>query len=992
MKKTFKNLFVVVISLATLQVSAQKTNTVKAGEGKGNAGSGRAASDELPYINLPMAPGDPLNTRMYKLQNGLMVYIAPNKLEPRIQTFVAVRTGSKNDPADATGLAHYLEHMLFKGSDKYGSLDFAKEKKELNLIESLYETYRSTKNEDDRKKIYHQIDSVSGVAAKYAIANEYDKMMAGIGASGTNAFTSFDQTVYVNEIPSNQLDNWLAIEAERFRNPQMRIFHTELEAVYEEKNRSLDEDGDKQFEKLFELLFPKHPYGTQTTIGTIEHLKNPSIKKILDYYNTYYVPNNMAICIAGDVNPDEAIKKIEAKLGYMQTKAVPVLKPFVSPPLTSVQSADVVGPNPENVMFAYKVSNSQQDRDMLELLGTIMNNGTAGIIDLNLIQKQKVLTAYADPYFPNDYSILFLGAEPKQGQSLDECRNLLLDQLDKVKKGEFPDWLIKAAVNDLKLRKINRYERNSGIAMAQVDAFVKNEKWEDQVNQIYRLGKITKQQLMDFATKNFGNNYAIVYKRIGEDKNLTKVVKPEITPVEVNRDAQSPFLKSILESKPTAIEPEYIDFENDIQKAKINNEIPLTCIKNTNNDLFSLYYVWDMGTNHNKKIGLAIDYLQYLGTSKMSPEEVKQEFYKIGCRLSVFNSKDKVYVMLNGLSENADKAIALMEQLFSDAKPEKDALKGLVEDNLKARNDAKLDKNTILNSAMIDYAKYGNTTPFKNVLTEKEMRDIKGSELVDIIKELNSYPHKIMYYGPNALTQIGGVLNANHKVASPLKALPAETKFEELTNAKTKVYVVDFDMKQAEIMMISKGKKYDAQLEVSSTIFNEYFGGNMSSIVFQTLRESKALAYSCFARYAYASEKEKSNYMVAYIGSQADKLPEAMKSMTELLTDLPKSENMFANSLEAIQQRIRTERITKADILFYYDKAQKLGWKNDIRQDVFELSKKITFNDINEFQKQNIKGVNYNIMVLGKKEGLDIKSLEKYGPVQFLKLEDIFGY
>lgn len=112
----------------------------------------RVGATKMNYDATPVVSGDPLSTRIYKLKNGLMVYISQNKLEPRIQTYVAVRTGSKNDPADATGLAHYLEHMLFKGSDKYGSLDFTKEKKELNLIESLYETYRSTSNENDRKK------------------------------------------------------------------------------------------------------------------------------------------------------------------------------------------------------------------------------------------------------------------------------------------------------------------------------------------------------------------------------------------------------------------------------------------------------------------------------------------------------------------------------------------------------------------------------------------------------------------------------------------------------------------------------------------------------------------------------------------------------------------------------------------------------------------------------------------------------------------------
>ena len=229
---------------------------------------------------------DPSNSRWYTLSNGLTVILAENSAKPRVQTLIATKAGSSSDPADNTGLAHYLEHMLFKGTEKYGSLDFKKEKVYLDQIDALYEKYNQTKDEAKRFEIYKEIDRVSGEAAKYAIANEYDKMLQGIGAQGTNAFTSFERTVYVNDVPSNQLSTWIDIEAERFRNPILRLFHTELEAVYEEKNRTLDNDGRQVYENLLASSFPNHNYGRQTTIGTIEHLKNPSLVKIRDYYKT----------------------------------------------------------------------------------------------------------------------------------------------------------------------------------------------------------------------------------------------------------------------------------------------------------------------------------------------------------------------------------------------------------------------------------------------------------------------------------------------------------------------------------------------------------------------------------------------------------------------------------------------------------------------------------------------------------------------------------
>ncbi|MFN7302727.1 MAG: M16 family metallopeptidase, partial [Bacteroidota bacterium] len=239
--------------------------------------------------------GDPLKTRYYKMPNGLTLITSINKEQPRVQTMIAVKTGSKNDPADNTGLAHYLEHMLFKGTDKYGTLNWTEEKKVLDEIDALYERYNSSSSEAERKTIYRLIDSASARAARLAVANEYDKMCQSIGAQGTNAFTSFEQTVYINDIPSNALHKWIELESERFRNPVLRLFHTELEAVYEEKNISLDDDMDQVYEKLLAALFRNHNYGKQTTIGTVEHLKNPSLKAIREYYYKYYVPNNMAI-------------------------------------------------------------------------------------------------------------------------------------------------------------------------------------------------------------------------------------------------------------------------------------------------------------------------------------------------------------------------------------------------------------------------------------------------------------------------------------------------------------------------------------------------------------------------------------------------------------------------------------------------------------------------------------------------------------------------
>ena len=987
-----KHVFSYVIALTVLNTVAQ-TNKPTVTKPHVTSISNKDAS-KVPSLNFESAANDPFKARIYTLKNGLKVYMSVYKNAPRIQTYIAVRAGSKNDPANATGLAHYLEHMVFKGTDQFGTKDFGKESVEITKIENLYEVYRGTKDEATRKNIYHQIDSISGVAAKYAIANEYDKMLSGIGGQGTNAYTSFDQTVYVNDIPSNQIENWLNIESERYRKPVLRLFHTELEAVYEEKNRGLDNDNSKVWEALFEGLFTKHTYGTQTTIGTIDHLKNPSMKEIMKYFNANYVPNNMAICLSGDFDPDATIKLIEKKFGSMPSKPVTPYSFQKEAPITQKISKEIIGPDAANLAMAWRFEGTgSKDADMITLINLLLSNGRAGLLDLNLNQQQKVLSTGGYAYVLKDYSTHILFGEPKEGQTLEDVEKLLLDQLELLKKGNFPDWLMNAVITDLKLQKTKELENNQSRANAFVDAFVNGTKWSDAVNTIERLSKITKQEVMTFANAKYNaNNYVAVYKRVGEDKNIQKVDKPKITPVEVNRDDQSPFVKSVLTNSTSILQPKFIDYDKDVIKTTMNSNIPLLYSKNTENKLFDLYYAFDMGTNNDKLLPIAIDYIPYLGTSKMKPAEVQQEFYKLGCSFNVFNSEDQTWVSLTGLSENFNKATKLFESLFSDPKIDGDALKNLISDILKKRSDAKQDKRTILQKMMVSYAKYGSNNPATHILSEDELNKIQPEQINDLIKSLMTYKHQILYYGPKLIEEVKKTLNENHApLSAVLKDIPAEANFVTQSFNNT-VYVVDYDMKQAEIVILTQGTKFQTSDVPLITMYNEYFGGGMSSIVFQDLRESKALAYSCYSGYRQPRNPKYPYYNFSYIGSQADKLPEAMAGMSDLLNGMPKSDNAFSTAKESILQNINTERINKADILFNYINAEKFGLKTDIRKDTYAKVATMNFTDIKAFQDSQVKNKPASFLILGKKEALDIKTLEKYGTVKYLTLKDVFGY
>ena len=953
--------------------------------------------------SAPLAPkeyryeavaGDPLGVRIYKLDNGLTVYLSDYKDAPRIQTYLAVRAGSKNDPAAATGLAHYLEHMVFKGTSKLGTQDWAKEKVELDKIEALYEVYRGQRNDPAaRKRTYHQIDSISGVAAKYAVPNEYDKVMGAIGAKNSNAHTSNEETVYQEDIPSNQLEKWAAIQAERMQEMVPRLFHTELEAVYEEKNRGLDSDFNKEFEALNAALYPTHPYGTQTTIGTIEHLQNPSITEIKKYFGQYYVPGNVALCLSGDLDYDQTIRLIDKYFGALPSKPVPVFNAPVEKPLTAPIVRQVVGPQSENVMLGYRLpGKATRDGLRLRMLDKILTNGQAGLIDLDLNQQQKVLQAASFTDLNDDYSTHVIYATPRQGQKLEDVKGLLLGELAKVKAGNFPDWLISAIVNNNRLERTKSYESNEARASAMYEAFIERIDWKEYLKQQDDFATITKAEIVKFANDNYGENYVSVFKRTGVDPNKVKVVKPAITPVPANRDVASAYYKQLTALPSTELQPVFVDYKKDIQATEIKPGLPLYYTHNAENGLFNLYYILDVGTNNDPRWGLAADYLQYLGTGKYSAAQLQQEFYKLGCSFNVSSGADRIFVTLNGLDSNLEPALKLFEQLLNAPKPDAAALKNMVAGTLKSRQDAKLSKQVILNAAMVNYVKYGAKNTFTNILSEKELKALKPEQLTALIQKLPTYQHRVLYYGPRPQDGTIAVLKTGHRTPAKLTPAPDAKDFAEQPLKDKKVYWVDYNMVQAEILFLTKGDLYSKDLVPTVALYNEYFGGGMGSIVFQDLRESKALAYSAYSGYANADKLGRSNYNLSYIGTQSDKLPEAMAGMEALLTDMPVAEANLEIAKNAIRNSISTERITKGNVLLSYERARRLGLDYDLRRDVYASTQKMTFSELNKFQNTKIKGQNQVILVIGSKDRLNFKELAKYGTVQQLTLKEIFGY
>ena len=938
--------------------------------------------------------GDLTKTRIYTLDNGLKVYLSVNKDKPRIQTYIAVRTGSKNDPAETTGLAHYLEHLMFKGSKLFGTNNATAEQPLLDQIEQRYEAYRKLTDPAARKLAYHEIDSVSQLAAQYFIPNEYDKLMATIGAQGTNAFTSNDVTCYTEDIPSNEVENWAKIQADRFQHMVIRGFHTELEAVYEEYNMYLTDDGDKIWSAMGKKLTPTHPYGTQTTIGTQDHLKNPSITNIKNYFKKWYVPNNVAICMAGDFDPNQVMTIIERYFGQWKP-AADVSQPVFPEQrkLTAPADTTIIGQQAEQVWMGWLAKKaSDLQCDTLDVIGDMLSNGRAGIFDLNLNQQMKVQVAQAGLQSQQDYSSFLLIGMPKPGQSLEEVRALMLAEVDNLKKGNFSDDLLPSVINNRKLSEQRALDNNLWRVRQHMNAFINGTSWEQQAGQTERVSKITKQQIVDFANRFFTNGYATVFKTQGVDTLQKKIEKPAITPIPTNRDMVSQFVKDIQQTKVEPIQPQFVDYQRDLTVSTVKKGLPLLYKHNEENQLFTLTFRYDFGHEDDNRYDVATNYLDYVGTDKLSATDIKQQFYKLACNYSVSVNADNLTVSLSGLSENMSEALKLLEHVLQNAKGDKESYDQMVDLLLKERDDAKKDQRTNFDY-LYHYGVYGTHNMRRDDMTAQQLRATNPQQLLGLLKGLNGLQHTVLYYGPMSQKELSALVNKLHKTPKTLAAVPDGPAFTKQETPQNEVWIAPYEAKNIYMRMYhNEQRSFNPDEAATIMLFNEYFGGGMNAIVFQELREARGLAYNAYANYGRVAKKEEKENFFTHIITQNDKMMDCVRQFHQILDTIPQSEAAFQIAKDAVLKQLASQRTLKMAVINSYLSMKQLGLDYDLNEKLYRDVQKLTLQDIVRFEQQQVARKPYRYMILGDEKELDIPSLEKIGPIRRLTTEEIFGY
>lgn len=934
-------------------------------------------------------PDDPLDAHIFELDNGLRVYLTENHEEPRFYAEIAVRAGSKHDPADGTGLAHYLEHLLFKGNQNLGTLDYEAEKPHLDRIVELYEEHFSETDTARRAEIYAEINSEAQLAAQFAVPNEIDKLYNSMGGNALNAHTWYEETVYKVGLPANRLQQWAEIESDRFVNPVFRLFHTELETVYEEKNRTLDNGGRIIGTAVDELLWKVHPYGQQPTIGTVDHLKNPSLVYIQNYFDTYYVPNNMGIFISGDIDIDSTIALISEKFGQWKRQEIPEVGPWDEPPLQGAERRTVQYPGEEQVQLAFRTApNGSADKEALILLDMILDNRTAGLINLNLNQQQLVSNAGSSPLFLNDYGTQNLYGVPKQDQSLEEVERLLLDQIDIIKAGEFEEWIIPAIVNDFLKNEKASLEFNTARVTMMRQSFIEGSEWEYHIAEIDRMEQLTKQDVVDVANKYFGDDFVSVY-RVDAQHEVPEVEKPQIDPVTIDPTRQSEFAAQILAMEVDEIEPSFVEADQDYRVIEFAPGVELYYAPNPLNDLFTFSVNVEVGTEEDEKLGLSAALMDVAGTANMSNEELQKEWYRMGTEFRFGAGENSSAFAISGLDDQFENSVALMMELIKTPSSDSQTLEQLKGILLKSREDRKSSPPAIA-QALYMYNRYGEESPMLESMTSQQILDTQVDELLDLPVQLLDYKHTIAYTGSMPLEQLVEVLRRHHNIEGELADTP-EYRFRRARDVEdTELLVVDQQTAQAQVRIEFADGVLEPEDSVMSSLYTNYFGSGMSSVVFQELREARALAYSASARYMPGNRLNAENLMLGAIGTQTDKTVDALAAFIDLIDNMPQSSERFDEAVNAQINRYRTSKLNFREVIGAVRAWERQGFESDPRRARFQELQQSDLDDLIEFQEQHVKDRAKLISIVGDLSIIDVAELEQFGEVQEMQVDDLF--
>ena len=930
-----------------------------------------------------------LKVKTTTLDNGLKVVMCEEHSAPKVFGAVYVHAGSKNDPLDATGMAHYFEHIMFKGTDKIGTINWEAEKVFLDSIDIMYDKLHETTDVEARAAIQKKINELSIASTEYAIPNEVDVILTKMGGTGLNAGTAYDQTMYFNAFPSNQIEKWMDVYVERFRNPVFRLFQSELETVYEEKNMYGDGPINAFQERMFKEVFGDHPYG-RPVIGLTEHLKNPQTSKMHEFFNTYYVANNMTLILVGDINIEEIEPIIAEKFGVWRSGEIPAQPKFTVPTFNGPTIKKVrMTPIKVGVLAWRGVKVSDPDYLPLSIACEIFSNGETGIMDKDMLDG-KIMMAMLLPLSLEDHGANIIIYVPQIiGQSHEEAEDIIFESVNKLKNGEFSDDLFEAIRTKILKERVQSTEGIAALSSLFLELEERNMTYDDYLAETERIKNITKDEIIAIANQYFSNDYLSVRSKMGFPAK-DKVDKPNWKPIEAkNTDAKSDFAKMIEAEEVKEVTPQVIEFGKDVEITKVNDCYTMYSTKNPYNDIFNLTISYNYGTLDNPDLERAISYWSLLGTDKMTFEEFNLELQKLGASISLNAYQSTNTVNIEGFEKDFDRIMALCEDVLYN--PAND------ENKIKIIADAeKMDEQTLKEDAsewaqaLRQYALYGDKSYYLGKTPLKKWKKRTGDELLNEVKKAHYYSGDIYFSGNIDNQDVIKTLEkydiVKNNVVKTTKKVKVENNFTD-----NQVFIAhNKKFRQSNIYMHVPSVTLNEKDQAVSQVFNKYFGTDMYSIVFQEIREFRSLGYTAYGYFTYDVLNRKPGYLFTFLGTQSVKTNEGIDALRGLITDMPERLEKFNASKDALIMSRASNYVGFRDIPESVCTWVEQGYDHDPRLGVTEIIRNTEYKDVYDFYKRNVADRPIIIMMSGNKKQIDVKALEKYGTIKELKYKEIF--
>lgn len=935
-----------------------------------------------------------LEVKEHKLKNGLTVWLNEDHSQPKVFGAVVVKAGAKDCPD--TGIAHYFEHMMFKGTDKIGTVDYDAEKTLLDSIALKYDELAATEDEAARSQIQKEINELSIRSSDYVIPNEFNRLISRYGGSGLNAATSYDATIYFNTFSPQYMSQWAEINSERLLNPVFRLFQSELETVYEEKNMYGDFIGGPVMDRLLARYFAPHPYA-YPIIGSTKNLKNPRLTEMRKFFEEYYVASNMGLILSGDFDTEAVLPVLEKTFSRIRPGEAPKHDIVAFPPFKGKEKMKIKFPVPlvKAMGMGFRgVPANHEDQVALAVAVNMLNNANGtGFLD-KLMVDRKIMASMAMNESMNEAGILAVAVIPKlMFQTYGGAEKLVWKEINRVKEGDFSDEIFNSLKQEQRRQYASNLENIDSRARIMMSLYSQGKSWEDYLQEVSGIDALTKEDVVRVARKYFSENYLCVTKTTGKypKDNLTK---PDFSPiVPKNSEASSEYAKQLEQLPVQEVKPRFIDFQKDVETVSLTPLATLYATANPVTDIFTLNLVYQVGTLEQPKLMHLANYLQFLGTDSLSFHEFRTRLQVLGSTIS-FDATDKQFFMrITGFDKHFKETVQLAGDFIRHVKADDKQIRQVIND-AKVTEKAFFESSDNIANALLEKVKYGEQSRFLTKLSLSEVKKLKGKELLDVFVQVRQTECDLLYCGTLPVAQVREEIEASLPLKEITVAVNAPYHRDAKKYDKSTVYFMDMPTaSQSIIYGYAKGEVTDdAWSRHAARLFSVYFGGDMSSLMFQEIREFRSLAYRVSGRYILPPHKleGKAGEFVTMLSTQSDKTLDALGIMNSLIHEMPEKEERISTVKQSIVNQVNNDFPSFREVPEKVAGFRRNGFDNDPSEALLSGISDMDMKDIIRFYRHNVRLKPVVYVIVGNSRRIDMKQLETYGNVIRLRKKDIY--